>query len=163
MNKTKYLLIASATLLIIIVGFFLGKNASESVSDQGSDTYEVVGENIVIDKSAITSTASFIPYKLADNYMEVIAIKASDGSIRTALNTCQVCFDSGRGYYDQSGDTLICNNCRNVFGTDDIEVIRGGCNPIPVTSTAKTENDETITISGQFLKDNSFYFARWEK
>lgn len=163
MNKTKYLLIASATLLIIIVGFFLGKNASESASDQGSDTYEVVGENIVIDKSAITSTASFIPYKLADNYMEVIAIKASDGSIRTALNTCQVCFDSGRGYYDQSGDTLICNNCRNVFGTDDIEVIRGGCNPIPVTSTAKTENDETITISGQFLKDNSFYFARWEK
>lgn len=163
MNKTKYLLIASATLLIIIVGFFLGKNASESASDQGSDTYEVVGENIVIDKSAITSTASFIPYKLADNYMEVIAIKASDGTIRTALNTCQVCFDSGRGYYDQSGDTLICNNCRNVFGTDDIEVIRGGCNPIPVTSTAKTENDETITISGQFLKDNSFYFARWEK
>lgn len=163
MNKTKYLLIACATLLIITAGFYLGKSASGSASDQASDTYEVVGDNIVIDKSAITSTASFIPYKLADNYMEVIAIKASDGTIRTALNTCQVCFDSGRGYYNQSGDTLICNNCGNVFGTDDIEVIRGGCNPIPVSGTAKTENDETITISGQFLKDNSFYFARWEK
>ena len=151
MNKTKYLLIACATLLIITAGFYLGKSASGSASDQASDTYEVVGDNIVIDKSAITSTASFIPYKLADNYMEVIAIKASDGTIRTALNTCQVCFDSGRGYYNQSGDTLICNNCGNVCGTDDIEVIRGGCNPMPDSGTAKTENDATIRITGQIL------------
>ena len=40
-------------------------------------------------------------------YIEVLAVKSSDGTIRTAFNTCQVCYASGRGYYIQQGDGLI--------------------------------------------------------
>ena len=153
------LAIVVALVVILVGGFYLGTLKGESTPS----FYTVEGEDLVIDKSAITSTASFIPYEEADNYMEIIAIKASDGSIRTALNTCQVCFDSGRGYYEQSGDLLICNNCKNQFSIDDIEVVRDGCNPIPITGVSKSEDDTNITISGAFLKENNFYFARWEK
>lgn len=153
------LAIVAALVVILVGGFYLGTLKGESTPS----FYTIEGEDLVIDKSAITSTASFIPYEEADNYMEIIAIKASDGSIRTALNTCQVCFDSGRGYYEQSGDLLICNNCKNQFSIDDIEVVRDGCNPIPITGVSKSEDDTNITISGAFLKENNFLFARWEK
>ena len=53
--------------------------------------------------------------------MVVLAFKASDDTIRTALNTCQVCYDSGRGYYVQEGDKLICQNCGNQFEADQVE------------------------------------------
>lgn len=159
MKKSTQTLIVASLAIILIGGFFLGKQTSKA----SSTIYEVDGENIVIDKSKISATASFIPYELSENYMEIIAIKSSDGSIRTALNTCQVCYDSGRGNYNQVGDKLICNNCRNVFSIEDVEIVRGGCNPIPITGINKVENAETITVSGQFLKDNNFYFARWQK
>jgi len=35
--------------------------------------------------------------------MEVLAVKAPDGTIRTAMNTCKICYDSGAGYYVQEG------------------------------------------------------------
>ena len=159
MKRKTQMFIILAIILISASGYYLGK----SVSSNEFATYEIKGESLVIEKSSITSTASFIPYKIADYYMEIIAIKAEDGTIRTALNTCQVCYDSGRGHYDQVGDKLICNNCRNVFSISDIEVVRGGCNPIPITNIDKEDDGQSITISGDFLKENNFYFARWIK
>ena len=114
-------------------------------------------------KSEITDEAKFYPYKAGDTYMEVFAVKASDGSIRTALNTCQVCFDSGRGYYKQQGNKVVCQNCGNVFGVDDIEVIKGGCNPVPVMQENKTEDGEYITIKKEFLEANNELFAEWKR
>jgi uncharacterized membrane protein len=73
--------------------------------------------------------------------MEVLAVKAPDGTIRTAFNTCQVCFGSGRGYYKQEGKTLVCQNCGNRFSLDDVEKVRGGCNPVPILENEKQEDD----------------------
>jgi uncharacterized membrane protein len=78
--------------------------------------------------------------------LEVIAVKAPDNTIRTAFNTCQVCFDSGRGYYVQEGNVHVCQNCGNRFRMSDVEVTRGGCNPVPITAEDKTVTDTTITI-----------------
>jgi hypothetical protein len=120
------------------------------------------GVDLKITKADITEKATFYPYKEAENYMEIIALKASDGTIRTALNTCQVCYDSGKGYYEQVGDTLVCQNCGNVFGVDDVEIVKGGCNPVPIMNENKTEDGQFITISGKFLADNEGYFERWK-
>ena len=130
----------------------------------GSVTEGVLdGIDLKIKKADITEKATFYPYKEAGNYMEIIALKASDGSIKTALNTCQVCYDSGKGYYEQVGETLVCQNCGNVFGIDDVEIITGGCNPVPIMKENKTEDGEYITISGQFLAGNNYYFERWKR
>ena len=62
----------------------------------------------MIHTADITTDASFFPVEVNGTRMEVIAVKDSEGNIRTAFNTCQVCYDSGRGYYVQSGDYLVC-------------------------------------------------------
>jgi len=118
---------------------------------------------IKIIKSQVTSKAKFYPYKAGKINMEVIAVKASDGTIRTALNTCQVCFDSGRGFYTQQGNELVCNNCGNRFKIDQLEKVRFGCNPIPIGEEDKTDDGKVITISKAFLEQNAKYFARWKR
>jgi len=87
----------------------------------------------------------------------VMAVKASDGTIRTAFNTCQVCNGSPKAYYKQEGDVVVCQNCGNRFSMDMIEEQRGGCNPVPIDE--KTENDETITISKDFITQNKGLFT----
>ena len=57
----------------------------------------------------------------------------------------------------------MCQNCGNVFNIDDIEVIKGGCNPIPVMTDVKNEDGEFITISGEFLTANAEYFKDWKR
>ena len=162
-------IIAVVLLLLVFVGYKVmapkndvAQNNTDKVA--GSVTEGVLdGIDLKIKKADITEKASFYPYKEAKNYMEIIALKASDGSIKTALNTCQVCYDSGKGYYEQIGDTLVCQNCGNVFGINDIEIITGGCNPVPIMKENKTEDGEYITISGQFLAGNNYYFERWKR
>ncbi len=165
---SNYVLIA-VLLLLVFVGYKVivpGNDVAQNSNDvvAGNITEGIlVGIDLKITKADITEKASFYPYKEAKNYMEIIALKASDGSIRTALNTCQVCYDSGKGYYEQVGDTLVCQNCGNVFGIDDIEIVTGGCNPVPILKENKTEDGEYITISGQFLAGNNYYFERWKR
>jgi uncharacterized membrane protein len=95
--------------------------------------------------------------------VEVLALRAPDGSIRTALNTCQVCANSGRGFYTQQGDVLICNNCGNRFRADQVELVRGGCNPIPITAEHKSETADSIVIAHTFLEEASPLFRNWKK
>lgn len=118
---------------------------------------------IVINKSEITGTAKFIPYTVDGVSMEVFAVKASDGKIRTAFNTCQVCYDSGRGYYVQQGDVFVCQNCGNQFKTTDIEKIKGGCNPVPITGDLKTEDATSIKIPASTLNSAKTLFLDWKR
>lgn len=117
---------------------------------------------IKIAKSQITSKASFFPYTVDGVNMEIIAVKATDGTIRTALNTCQVCYDSGRGYYIQEGLYLVCQNCGNRFHVDQVEKIKGGCNPIPVMAGDKSDLGDSIVISQDFAASQKQYFVRWK-
>jgi uncharacterized membrane protein len=95
--------------------------------------------------------------------MEVFAVKAHDGTIRTAFNTCQVCYDSGRGYYKQQGGFLVCQNCGNRFRTGDIEVVHGGCNPVPITAQYKTVDEKGVTIPRYLLIRAKPIFAHWKR
>lgn len=114
-------------------------------------------------KSQVTSTARFYPYTANGIKMEVVAVKATDGTIRTAFNTCQVCYDSGRGYYTQQSDELVCNNCGNRFRIDKVEKIKYGCNPIPILPENKKDDGKYITISKDLLVKNSAYFQNWKR
>jgi hypothetical protein len=80
-----------------------------------TESAPAAGADLVIPLSDITTTATFYPATVNGIDLEVLAVKAPDGTIRTAFNTCQVCYDSGRGYYKQSGDVLVCQNCGNRF------------------------------------------------
>lgn len=171
-KQHKNLLVVLAAVLVIavvlagpVLSSFLNPDLISSEQEAKTIPGEVVLENgnLKFAKSDITEKVSIYPYTEGAAYMEVMAVKASDGSIRTALNTCQVCYTSGRGYYEQEGDTLVCQNCGNVFSVDDIEVIKGGCNPIPVMPDVKTEDSEYIIVSADFLTASAKYFEDWKR
>jgi len=127
-----------------------------------TDTEKITTSDLVIPIADITETAVFYPVVIEGVKLEVLAVKAPDGSIRTAFNTCQVCYDSGKGYYKQEGDVLVCQNCGNQFMMDKVEVQAGGCNPVPIFSDNKTVDDKNIKISGGFLTEAKDIFANWK-
>lgn len=150
---------------------------SNSILDTGSDNIQsgdappstaanenegITGESIRILKSEVTAIAKFYPLTVDEVNMEVIAVKATDGTIRTALNTCQVCFDSGRGYFIQDGDYLVCQNCENRFHIDQVEKTKGGCNPVPILETDKIDNGDSIIITAAYMENQKHYFSRWK-
>lgn len=134
--------------------------ALKSAKDSGSTQ---AAADLVIPVSDISDKVTFYPVEADGTKMEVLAVKAPDGTIRTAFNTCQVCYDSGRGYYKQDGDELVCQNCGNRFPMSRVEVEAGGCNPWPIFDQNKTVTDESITISSDFLKESRQIFANWKK
>lgn len=137
--------------------------ASTPDANKSNSSPTNVNEAIKILKSEVSSTAKFYPYNLDGTNMEIIAVKATDGTIRTALNTCQVCYDSGRGYYKQVGDYLVCQNCGNRFHIDQIEKIKGGCNPVPILEADKKDMGNYIAISKDFVATQKQYFENWKK
>jgi hypothetical protein len=136
-----------------------GENAAAAPPDA-----EVVeaGGALTIDASAVTDQATFYPVTVDGVYMEVLAVRAPDGTVRTALNTCQVCWDSGRGYYIQEADELVCQNCGNRFKTSDVEVVHGGCNPVPITEEYKTIDGDVVTVGYDLLKEAVPLFEDWK-
>jgi uncharacterized membrane protein len=123
----------------------------------------IADRDLVIRIAEVTENAVFYPVDIEGTRVEVLAVKAPDGTIRTAFNTCQVCYGSGRGFYKQQGTVLVCQNCGNRFRMSQVEKRSGGCNPVPIFPQHKTVTDTTITISKDFLKEAKSIFARWRR
>lgn len=134
----------------------------ESKSEDSEKTTADIVPGIEINKADISNTAKFYPYESDGIKMEVLALKAKDGTIRTALNTCQVCYASGKGYYVQEGDELVCQNCGNRFASNMVGKTKGGCNPVPISDTSKVDDGSKITIDKNYLDKNKAYFSNWK-
>ncbi|KPU45493.1 hypothetical protein OXPF_07260 [Oxobacter pfennigii] len=159
-NNSIYFMGAGVLAAVLLIFFALQGNGKTAGDTQ--NTAVLPAGDVTILKSEITSTAKFYPVKVDDISMEVFAVKASDGTIRTAFNTCQVCYSSGRGYYKQQGNDLICQNCGNRFRLDQIEKIQGGCNPVPILKEDKTDDGTNIVISKEFLAQYKKLFLNWK-
>lgn len=169
-NMLKNIAITFSVLFVVIISYVVLKNipvpqttgGTGDTSSENADTSVTKDSDLVIKVSDISDKAKFYPVEIAGTKLEVLAVKAPDGSIRTAFNTCQVCYSSGRGYYVQEGDVLVCQNCGNRFKMDQVEVTKGGCNPVPISSAEKTTDDTNITISKAYLTQAKSIFANWK-
>lgn len=96
-------------------------------------------------------------YKFEDGGKEItfFAVKASDGSYKTAFDACDACYKSKKGY-EQQGDKMNCKNCNQKFAINRLGPnATGGCNPgyLP-----HQQNGGTITIKAGDLKNGARYF-----
>ncbi|GHU65719.1 membrane protein [Spirochaetia bacterium] len=155
-NKNKVMVLTAA--LLIMGSALFGQTAGQNIVKPA-----IADRDIVIEVSEVTENAVFYPVDIEGTRLEVLAVKAPDGTIRTAFNTCQVCYGSGRGFYKQQGTVLVCQNCGNRFRMSQVEMRSGGCNPVPIFPQNKTVTDNTITISKDFLKETKSIFARWRR
>jgi uncharacterized membrane protein len=164
-NKPNMIVAAVGILVVAIAAFsIIYSQGEDPVEPNQASAASVINENgdLVIPIADITETAAYYAYEELDSEMEVLAVKASDGTIRTAFNTCQVCYSSGRGYYVQEGDVLVCQNCGNRFSMDEVEITRGGCNPVPIFEDQKQVTDESIIIPKTFLEEAEVIFENWK-
>jgi uncharacterized membrane protein len=151
------------TRMVFVLAGVLALMGSAVFAQQNVVKPAIADRDLVIRLEEVTENAVFYPVDIEGTRLEVLAVKAPDGSIRTAFNTCQVCYASGRGFYKQQGTVLVCQNCGNRFRMSQVEVRSGGCNPIPIFRDYKTVTDTTITISKEFLKEARAIFARWRR
>lgn len=135
---------------------------SDTAQSQSKETLLFAGD-VVIKKSVLSEMATFYDYDANGTVVEIFAIKASDGTARVALNTCQVCNGSPYAYFIQRDKVFICQNCKNAFAGDKIGLERGGCNPVPITQTDYQVEDGNIIIFAEFLEQYAQNFKNWKK
>lgn len=121
------------------------------------------GTDVAIDVAALTTQATYFDYDADGVTVELFAMIASDGSVRTALNTCQVCKGSPKAYFVQEGDDFVCQNCQYRFPSVEVGIRRGSCNPVPITAADyASADDETIVVPATFLDKYRTAFASWK-
>jgi len=156
-----------ALALLVGLGSYAGAQSTGGAAGGGGGKsalrQAVQDKDLVIQTREVTGDAAFYPVDVEGTRLEVIAVRAPDGTIRTAFNTCQVCYASGRGFYKQQGSVLVCQNCGNRFRMSQVERRAGGCNPVPIFPQNKRVTEDAITIPLEFLKKAKAIFANWKR
>lgn len=151
MNLKKQMVAAVILVMAVLVGavgvfaFSLGKY----------EKVKAANGVVVLPVAKLSDKARF--YKFEDGGKEVafFAVKAADGSIKTAFDACDSCYRSKKGY-EQQGDKMNCNNCNQKFAVNRLGPnATGGCNPgyLPHQQVGAS-----ITIKASDLKDGARYF-----
>jgi uncharacterized membrane protein len=151
-------------IIMVLVGFVtVGVVCGFAQNTLNQKKPVIADRDLLIQIADITENALFFPVDIEGMRMEVLAVKAPDGTIRTAFNTCQVCYSSGLGYFVQVDTVLVCQNCGRRFRMNQVERQAGGCNPVPIFPANKTVTGSTITIPQEFLKQAKSIFASWKQ
>jgi uncharacterized membrane protein len=150
-----------AALAVVLVGLCAGAFAQQGGLNVVKPA--VANRDLVIPLSEVTENAVFYPVDVEGTRLEVLVVKAPDGTVRTAFNTCQSCYGSGRGYYKQVGTVLQCQNCGKRFRMSQVEQRSGGCNPVPIMPQNKQVSSTTITVPLAFLKEAKVIFGNWKR
>ena len=107
-------------------------------------------------KSLDSGKALLLSLESEGRQIYYFALKSRDGAYRAALDACDVCFQSNRGYR-QEGDLMVCNNCGQTFPSNRIGEIKGGCNPHPL---ARRIEGQYLVIGKADIVAGKDYFAR---
>jgi len=98
--------------------------------------------------------ARFYRFQGRTGPIDFFVVKSDDGVIRSALDTCDVCYKEQKGYH-QEGHEMVCNNCGQRFPTDKINVIKGGCNPAPLN---RQMVGNSVVIAAADIERGAWYF-----
>jgi len=111
-------------------------------------------DTVSIPLSDVSETAKFYKLDVDGVTVKYFLLKAPDGTVRAALDACDVCYPEKKGY-KQAGEFMICANCGMKFHVSRVAMVKGGCNPHPLPN--KVEGDKVI-ISKSDLAQGVKYF-----
>jgi len=103
---------------------------------------------ITMPVSEISENAKWYEY----NGQKFFAVKADDGTIKTAFDACDVCYRQRKGYR-QEGDDMVCNNCGLRFAISGLGTENknpGGCWPGYLPNTIN--GDSVVIKNADLLK-----------
>lgn len=119
-KKTPWLPLAAVVLVVLVAAVALFSRSGATDPTGGDSLTLQPGESLDIPLEELSAAARFYPVEVNGTQMEIIALEDTSGEIRTAFNTCQICYLSGRGYYEQDGSVLVCQNCGSQFTADQV-------------------------------------------
>jgi uncharacterized membrane protein len=118
-------------------------------------TASAPGGDVTIPMAQVSDgKAHFYTYDAGGTTVKYFVLADKNGKVRAALDACEVCYPQKKGYH-QEGDSMVCNNCGKVFASDKINVITGGCNPIPLE---RTVSGDKLVITAGSLQGGQTYF-----
>ncbi len=125
-NRIKWVVMAGLVLVLGVSGVFALNLPGLGKCEKVTAVNGVV--SIPLAKVA-DGKAHFFAFADAGKEIDFFVVKAADGSIKTAFDACDVCYEAKKGYR-QEGDVMVCNKCNKKFATDKIgPSTAGGCNP----------------------------------
>lgn len=122
-------------------------------------TPAVENGEIVIDSGSLSEHPLYVNYDSNGTNVQMIAVKASDGTPRLSLNTCQTCNPSPKAYFVEKDGRLVCQNCGNVFTMDSVGKTTGGCNPMNISYQVVAGN---LTVKTADIDKYAGKFTTWK-
>jgi uncharacterized membrane protein len=151
-NKHLAIIVVSVVIAALVAYIFVFSGKSLDGKTQSIDvSHDVV--KIPLEKVS-DGIARFFHYTIGGKDIKFFVLKSSDGVIRAAFDTCDVCYPKKKGYR-QEGDFMVCNNCGQMFESVLINVRKGGCNPVPLDRTVEGRN---LVIKVADIQRGAFYF-----
>ena len=161
-----YAALSICVLLVAGVALFLFQGngqTSQNISvaqKAGQDVLAVAQTQVVTHPVSLFAEgkAKHFEFK-SDNGITIkyFVLKSSDGVIRAAFDACDVCWPSGKGYY-QEQDNMVCRNCGKRFASVKINEVKGGCNPAPLSR--KIDGDNLVIQVADILAGKSYFDFR---
>lgn len=157
MKRLTMAIIAAAVVLVLSAtpGFSFWEGGMKKTWGSAVETLTPQSGRVVIPLERINDGKAHHFRVQADDGIMVtfFTLKSDDGVIRAAIDACDVCFRSGKGYV-QSGDHMVCTNCGQRFAAHLINVVKGGCNPAPLNRSIEGAN---LVIAMADINANSWY------
>jgi len=147
-KKGLWLGLALAGLVVISATFFLFSSGSYQ------KVFADNGEIRIALASVSDDQAHFFQFDSPRGPVKFFVLQAPDGQVRAALDACDVCYKEKKGYR-QDGSEMVCINCENRFPAEKINLVRGGCNPVPLT---RRITGDTLVLDAAELERMSGYF-----
>ncbi|HKZ77492.1 MAG TPA: DUF2318 domain-containing protein [Pyrinomonadaceae bacterium] len=99
--------------------------------------------------------AKFLEAALPSNTTaRFFVVKTSDGVYRAALDACEVCYGSHKGYY-QDADQMVCRKCGRHFAVNTVNNGTSGCHPVGLSRSVEGEELVIPTVE---LQSGTQYF-----
>jgi len=134
-KNTKVLILVGCIMLLVTAVVIIRPNLQiKDIANQKPDNQEFMSISV-----AETSEVARW-YEFHDNRFFVV--RASDGTIRTAFDKCDVCYAARKGY-SQEGSDMVCNNCGLRFSIDGLGIENqtpGGCWPSYLPHAIENDN-----------------------
>lgn len=132
-----------------------GKSPAESAKAAG--LIETADQVKIPLKALDSGKALFLMMEAEGRRLYYFALKRSDGQYRAALDACDVCFRTNRGYR-QEGDLMVCNNCGQTFPSVKVGEVKGGCNPHPLRS--RVERSYLVIDKSDIASGKDFFVRK---
>ncbi len=148
-------MIIIAFLIPAIAGVLVYLNKSDTPSVAVSAHSDQIATPVTYPVSMFDDgRAAHFQYRDGSIDIRYFILKSSDGVIRAAFDACDVCWPSGKGYY-QDGNDMVCANCGQRFSSILINEVRGGCNPEPL---ARKISGDNLIIRVEDILNGKKYF-----